>query len=1331
MKKYFKKVLSLLVVFVMMCSLISVPNTSAFAEENDVVLRFLVMSDVHVGSMGDEQTQRFAKVMSTAYDYAESQSYDKLDAILVAGDMTNYGYESEMLAFKSALDANLREGTENFMITGNHEFFLMKDEELVIENWENIFEREINTHNVLNGYHFINLSLMGYYDSTYEESLEWFEAELEAAAKDDPTKPIFVQHHYPVTDTVYGSDLWGTSEMTSIMEKYPQIISFSGHSHYPMNDPRSIWQGDFTALGCGTLAYFELEPGMVYGSLPPNKENACQYYVVEVHADNSVTIKGYDVMTEQFFDFEYTIEEPANKDSFIYTDARANEADAPVFAEGAEVIVDSVGDNKVTLTIPQATDGECIHSYRFDFYIDGDKMSSASIWSEFYFLDMPETLTYEFKGLLEASDYTVKVTAIDSWGKESETPITAEFTTTGIAPDSLNPGDKYPTAEVFDIQASEGGFVDISANNNEVINEGVDVIYDETTGVYLGDFDGSSSLYVPLDSAEHTAITKEVSLEVGFMLDSFPSSYSDVIGCMQAGGYGFEINAATESLEFWIQINGTYQIVSAPIETGTYYDAVAAYDGRMIVLYLNGESVARTTCTGPITYPPVTGAHSFRIGADITADGGAEACFDGKITHARVYNFGVTTTQVENLYDALLNPGKEDEPASGTYCTGNTWWGGGSYMVGYAAESGTIKDLEENGEYGNFWPSSGFPWWTAVVLDLQEDGTYLVTEIIPADGSNDKGGIELKAGRIVVNYHSEIVNDMTFDGVANKEFFDSLQVGDVLTAVGMWGNDVDWSAIAKNQDQATFTKVGTIEPEDPVDPEDPADTHENVVHYEAVEPGCHYVGCVEYWYCPECEGVWTDEALTQVSNHKNVVVPALGGEVIHVEAVEPGCDNTGNIEYWYCEECEQVWQDEALTQLTNFKNVILPAGNHENLVHMDAVAPGCHYTGNREHWYCEDCETVWSNEELTQLTNHKNVILPELGGEVIHVAAVAPTATENGNIEYWYCEECEQVWQDKNLTQLTNFKNVILPAISEEPDEPSTKEGAVATFANGYDWTAQVNQIYIFASEDTTASIASLTGQVPDTYAWFHTVVLEANEDGTYEVVAVGFGGDTGAISESLGEGKVILMAHDSVVSYADSYAWLKALAVGDVVVIDAEWTDIAAKFAETVEVSIGFVEKETPEDPEQPCTHEGLVHMEAVDAGCHYEGNSEHWYCPVCETVWADADLTQLTNHKNVIIPELGGEVVHVEAKEPTATENGNTEYWYCEDCEQVWQDEARTQLTNFKNVILPATGELADKDDATTAPETRDSAPIVVYVVTLMVAAAAVVVALKKRFA
>ena len=303
--------------------------------------------------------------------------------------------------------------------------------------------------------------------------------------------------------------------------------------------------------------------------------------------------------------------------------------------------------------------------------------------------------------------------------------------------------------------------------------------------------------------------------------------------------------------------------------------------------------------------------------------------------------------------------------------------------------------------------------------------------------------------------------------------------------------------------------------------------HGNLVHMDAIAPGCHYDGVVEHWICYTCERVWTDEALTKLSNIKNVIVPATGGKIVHVEAKENNCYENGNIEYWYCEECEQVWQNEALTQLTNFKRVILGALNHCNLVHMEAVAPGCHYEGLQEHWYCPDCETVWSDEALTQITNHKNVIIPATGGNVVHFEAIEPGCHYDGNIEYWVCYECEQVWQNEALTQLTNIKSVILPA---------------------------------------------------------------------------------------------------------------------------------------------------------------------------------------------------------------KGGEVVHVEAKVPTCLENGNIEHWYCEECEQVWQDEARTQLTNFMRVIAPALGHNYVNGTCTNCgdvPETGDTM-ISVAVAAVLISAMSIVAlpVIKKRF-
>ena len=252
--------------------------------------------------------------------------------------------------------------------------------------------------------------------------------------------------------------------------------------------------------------------------------------------------------------------------------------------------------------------------------------------------------------------------------------------------------------------------------------------------------------------------------------------------------------------------------------------------------------------------------------------------------------------------------------------------------------------------------------------------------------------------------------------------------------------------------------------------EDVECTHKNVEHVEAQTPSCHFDGNIEYWFCADCLIFWQDAEQTQVTNSKNVVLPATGGEVEYV------AESCYNVEHWICETCDCVWADEALTQVTNRKSVIKAEPTH-NEVHVEATEVGCHTNGNIEYWYCDDCEGVWQDAELTQVTNIKNVVIPSAGTlehtaescynveywycavcdcyfvqnttrEFVNVARLSlvkaePThnevhveATEvgchtNGNIEYWYCDDCEGVWQDAELTQVTNIKNVVIPAQGE------------------------------------------------------------------------------------------------------------------------------------------------------------------------------------------------------------------------------------------------------------------------------------------------------------
>ena len=123
-------------------------------------------------------------------------------------------------------------------------------------------------------------------------------------------------------------------------------------------------------------------------------------------------------------------------------------------------------------------------------------------------------------------------------------------------------------------------------------------------------------------------------------------------------------------------------------------------------------------------------------------------------------------------------------------------------------------------------------------------------------------------------------------------------------------------------------------------------------------------------------------------------------------------------------------------------------------------------------------------------------------------------------------------------------------------------DSATADVVNGYDWTATggVEKIYLYATADETQTISTLTGQDAATYAWWWTVILEENSNGTYTVKSSDMATNNGAISKNLGEGTVIIMGHDSTKSQLDDFNWLKSLVAGDTIKLGKSFDDIAAQ---------------------------------------------------------------------------------------------------------------------------------------------------------------------------
>lgn len=399
----------------------------AFDSNFKPVLRFMVVSDVHYRDEHSVERERMELAIKTAYRLSDAEEYSKLDALYVVGDFATSGSRPQMLAFKDTLDRNLREETVAVLSMASHEFH-GEGEEAALEKFREIYAQEPDTHKVINGYHFINVTSTNgcHFD---DAKREWVAAELKKAAADNPRKPIFFFQHPHIMGTVYGSANWGEDELTDILMNYPQIIDFSGHSHAPINDPRSIHQRHFTCLGTGTLSYFELDEfDKYYGTLPPQKEKAAQMLIVEADADMRVRIYPYDLITENFFPMTWKIDSAWDVKSYLYTDARYRTAVAPYFEDDAKIVVSDVAADGLRVTFDQAkTEDFYVNDYNVIVKTaDGTTVRNSTLWSEYYFYEMPETLSVEFNGLDKNETYFVEVYAGSFWKTVSEKPLVSE-----------------------------------------------------------------------------------------------------------------------------------------------------------------------------------------------------------------------------------------------------------------------------------------------------------------------------------------------------------------------------------------------------------------------------------------------------------------------------------------------------------------------------------------------------------------------------------------------------------------------------------------------------------------------------------------------------------------------------------------------------------------------------------------------------------------------------------------------------------------------------------------------------------------------------------------
>lgn len=391
-------------------------------EETDFVpaVRFMVCSDTHINSENDPKLQRIEKAISLSYEIAsQDETYNNLDAVLFAGDLTDGGTDEQFSAFNNAVKASVRDGTEILAIVANqHDSWVSSANS---NKWIKEITGKDSDFNVnINGFHIIGISTTKMEKLKYGvEQRTWLEAQLMSAKLEDSEKPVFVCHHENLSNTIYGSEYWDADWFKDVIFRYSNVVHFSGHSHYPLNDPRSIWQGNITAVGTGSMSYLEFAVDGEEPVYPEGNDNTAQMWIIEASNDNIVHLRGYDVLNSDLL-CEYYIFAKSGKETNAYSPySQKARSSAPKFSDEANLTVTENG-NKYTVSAPAAesTDGNPVFLYRVTVKdAGGNEVYSTYKLNNYWLVNQYKNISFD----IEANEgYTVEILAENCYSMQSD-----------------------------------------------------------------------------------------------------------------------------------------------------------------------------------------------------------------------------------------------------------------------------------------------------------------------------------------------------------------------------------------------------------------------------------------------------------------------------------------------------------------------------------------------------------------------------------------------------------------------------------------------------------------------------------------------------------------------------------------------------------------------------------------------------------------------------------------------------------------------------------------------------------------------------------------------
>ncbi|MBR1575917.1 MAG: metallophosphoesterase [Bacteroidales bacterium] len=686
-------------------------GTSDVFDESQVVLSFGAISDTHINSASNAYATKFTNALQQLKDRAAVLDPDGLDMVVVAGDLTDQptSTQAQIGYFKSLYEGVLDPREVPMIYTiGNHDanpsywwtsqtiiqaavmsqvlgsnYFLTEQPDGMRAQYE-------CRHDRVGDYHILSLTPTGTGPVTYPaESKAWLDAMLAKLTAADPERFIIVNTHPMIENTCYGSllgtpmgraqsdiwdgsDNWATRDLTAILSKYPQVVTFGGHLHFPLNDPRSIWQGDFTSFGCGSTRYMAIENGKYQDMRSATVMNDCEQFsqgwLIQLDRSGNLRATPLDFYRSAVIGQPYEIPHPRADKSHLgrYGSARASANQAPVLdASRLQMNSRQIGTlTSATVEWAKAADDEFVHHYVLQVKKNGATIVSRKYLADFYLHPQPSGMKDTWSvslGSLAAGTYEVSLTASDSW--DASATVTKSFTIEGPKP--------VETGLYADIDFSDGTVRD-SKGKLALTNKGATIA--QTSVSHAGKtysvpaLHAGASKYVEcqfneIGSFDEAAAFMAAGFSVEAMfVDRAPGSAVHGVVCgTQSGGWGLAMRAT--GVPYFIVGENSYNSyvsvdAASAISTTDLTHVVCVYDPgtRKMLLYVNGQLSRSQSISGSF-YPGASPTFNrFCLGADISLTATPDfPCSDMVITDAKWYVGALDAAAVQAAYTASVN----------------------------------------------------------------------------------------------------------------------------------------------------------------------------------------------------------------------------------------------------------------------------------------------------------------------------------------------------------------------------------------------------------------------------------------------------------------------------------------------------------------------------------------------------------------------------------------------------------------------------------------------------------------------------------------------------